>query len=115
MTTKKHPKDEMLINLGIIIRRMRLSKGFKSAELFSYENNLNRTAYWRWENGQNMTMKNFFKICSIHEMTPQEIFEQMDRKYKGPAKLSLASEPSIGQKRKDSDPDKYDDPATNDY
>ena len=61
MSTKNHPKDEMLINLGIIIRRLRLTKGFKSAELFSYENNLNRTAYWRWENGQNITMKNFFK------------------------------------------------------
>ncbi len=97
MSTKKHPKDEMLIDLGIIIRRLRLSKGFKSAELFSYENNLNRTAYWRWENGQNITMKNFFRICVIHEMSPREVFELMEFKYQGQSNLSIASEPIINK------------------
>lgn len=93
MSTKKHPKDEMLIDLGIVIRRLRLKKGFKSAELFSYENNLNRTAYWRWENGQNITMKNFFKICSIHDLSPKELFEQMEYKPGSPDKLAMAAEP----------------------
>lgn len=95
MSTKKHPKDEMLINLGIVIRRLRLNRGFKSAELFSYENNLNRTAYWRWENGQNITMKNFFRICSIHQMTPKDVFDLMEHKYKEQGLLSIASEPII--------------------
>ncbi len=98
MSTKNHPKDEMLINLGIVIRRLRLNKGFKSAELFSYENNLNRTAYWRWENGQNITMKNFFKICGIHDLSPKEVFELMENRYKGLSSLSLASEPNITKK-----------------
>lgn len=98
MSTKNHPKDEMLINLGIVIRRLRLNKGFKSAELFSYENNLNRTAYWRWENGQNITMKNFFKICSIHDLSPKEVFDLMENRYKGQSTLSLASEPKIVKK-----------------
>ena len=93
MSTKKHPKDEKLIDLGIIIRRLRLTKGFKSAELFSYENNLNRTAYWRWENGQNITMKNFFRICSIHNMSPKQVFELMEPKYDGKSQMSIASEP----------------------
>lgn len=95
MSTKNHPKDEMLINLGIVIRRLRLNKGFKSAELFSYENNLNRTAYWRWENGQNITMKNFFRICVIHELSPRAVFELMENRYNGISNLSIASEPSI--------------------
>jgi len=98
MSTKNHPKDEMLINLGIIIRRLRLTKGFKSAELFSYENNLNRTAYWRWENGQNITMKNFFKICSIHDLSPRQVFELMENRYTGLSSLSIASEPFIEKK-----------------
>ncbi len=82
MSTKKHIKDEMLIDLGIVIRKLRLDKGFRSAELFSYENNLNRTAYWRWENGQNITMKNFFRICSIHQMSPKQVFDMLEIKYK---------------------------------
>lgn len=80
MKNTKKEKHEMLLDLGIMIRKLRLKKGFKSAELFSYENNLNRTAYWRWENGQNITMKNFFKICSIHQLTPREFFDMLDKK-----------------------------------
>lgn len=76
----KNKRNEMLINLGVTIRKLRLKKGFKSAELFSYENNLNRTAYWRWENGQNLTMKNFFKLCNIHNLTPKDLFEIMENK-----------------------------------
>lgn len=81
MKQNKKDKNEMLINVGVAIRKLRLKKGFKSAEMFSYENNLNRTAYWRWENGQNITMKNFFKICNIHKLSPREFFELFDKKY----------------------------------
>ncbi len=102
METKRQSKDEMLINLGIIIRRLRLKSGFKSAELFSYENNLNRTAYWRWENGQNITMKNFFRICSIHNLSPKEVFSMMENPGSTKASLRIASEPesnsSLGYK-----------------
>ncbi len=100
MSTQKNTKDERLIDLGIIIRRLRISKGFRSAELFSYENNLNRTAYWRWENGQNITMKNFFRICSIHKMSPMEVFGLMELKYNRISQISLASEPEV-QNRED--------------
>lgn len=77
---KKNTKNEMLHNLGSTFRQLRMRKGFKSAEIFSYENDLNRTAYWRWENGENITMKNFFKLCNIHELSPKEIFEILETK-----------------------------------
>ena len=70
----KNIKNEMLFNLGSTLRVLRMKKGFKSAEVFSYENDLNRTAYWRWENGENITMKNFFKLCDIHDISPKELF-----------------------------------------
>lgn len=92
MKKEKQTKDEMLINLGIIIRKLRLKKGFKSAELFSYENNLNRTAYWRWENGQNITMKNFFKICSIHNLKPRDVFELIENKFEHKDNLYFLNE-----------------------
>jgi hypothetical protein len=77
---KKENKDEMLHGLGSTFRQLRMIKGFKSAEIFSYENDLNRTAYWRWENGENMTMKNFFKLCNIHQLSPREVFELLENK-----------------------------------
>lgn len=71
----KNTKHELLYDLGSTLRQLRMRKGFKSAEIFSYENDLNRTAYWRWENGENITMKNFFKLCDIHNISPRELFE----------------------------------------
>ncbi len=79
MKTKKL-KNEMLFNLGSTLRILRMKRGFKSAEVFSYENDLNRTAYWRWENGENITMKNFFKLCDIHNISPKELFEILENK-----------------------------------
>ena len=76
----KNIKNEMLFNLGSTLRVLRMKKGFKSAEVFSYENDLNRTAYWRWENGENITMKNFFKLCDIHDISPKELFEILENK-----------------------------------
>jgi hypothetical protein len=78
---KKRKKTESLINLGIIFRKLRIEKGYKSAEHFSFDNELNRTAYWRWENGENMTMLSFLKLCSIHNLSPKDLFEKVDSKF----------------------------------
>jgi hypothetical protein len=87
---KKNIKNEMLLGLGSTFRQLRMRKGFKSAEIFSYENDLNRTAYWRWENGENMTMKNFLRLCNIHEISPKQLFEILEDK---DLKTSLVNEP----------------------
>jgi hypothetical protein len=88
---KMKSKDEVLSNIGSTLRQLRMSKGFKSAEVFSYENDINRTAYWRWENGENITMKNFLKLCEIHNITPRELFEICDDKK---IKSTLMNEPN---------------------
>lgn len=91
MKSTQH-KNEMLFNLGSTFRQLRMRKGFKSAEIFSYEHDLNRTAYWRWENGQNITMKNFLRLCEIHGLAPQEMFE-MTSSRNLTTKEFLANEP----------------------
>ena len=80
-------------NLGSTLRQLRMRKGFKSAEVFSFENDLIRTAYWRWENGQNITIKNLLKLCEIHKISPKELFEIIDNKYSVESKMSLINEP----------------------
>ena len=86
-------KDERLYNLGSTFRQLRLRKGFKSAEIFSYENDLNRTAYWRWENGENITMKNFLRLCEIHDITPKNLFEIIECKKDAANHQKLLNEP----------------------
>jgi transcriptional regulator with XRE-family HTH domain len=73
-------KPECMINLGVTLRILRLRKGYRSAEQFSYEYDLNRTAYWRWENGENITMKNFLRLCEIHNISPKSLFELVERR-----------------------------------
>ncbi len=74
-------KDESLINIGVIFRKLRIVNGYRSAEQFSYENELNRTAYWRWENGENMTLRSFLRLCKIHGVSPSELFIMVEEKF----------------------------------
>lgn len=90
---KNTKTGHIMNNLGSTLRQLRMRKGFKSAEVFSFENDLNRTAYWRWENGQNITIKNLLKLCEIHKISPKELFEIIDNKYSIESKLSLINEP----------------------
>lgn len=85
--------NSILINLGSTLRQLRMRKGFKSAEVFSFENELNRTAYWRWENGQNITMKNLIRLCDIHKITPKELFEIIENRYSVEYRNELLNEP----------------------
>lgn len=91
MEKSKHP--QVLTNLGSTLRQLRMRRGFKSAELFSYENDLNRTAYWRWENGENITMKNFLKLCDIHKISPKDVFEIVENKYSKESRSEMVNEP----------------------
>jgi hypothetical protein len=90
---KHKNRNEQLYDLGCTFRQLRLRKGFKSAEVFSFENDLNRTAYWRWENGENITMKNFLKLCSIHNISPTDVFIMLDNKRNRIKNDSLLNEP----------------------
>ena len=99
----KSIKNEILYSLGSTLRQLRMRKGFKSAEIFSYENDLNRTAYWRWENGENITMKNFLRLCEIHKISPREVFEIVELKNNNPQKQIILNEPgSVVFKKKHS-------------
>lgn len=93
MKSKGKIKNKLLYDLGCTFRQLRLRKGFKSAEVFSFENDLNRTAYWRWENGENITMRNFLKLCQIHKISPTDIFIMLDNKRNHIKNESLLNEP----------------------
>ena len=67
--------NEQLKKVGIILRELRIKKGYSSAENFSYDYELCRSNYWRWENGQNITLKNIYRICDIHEISLKTFFE----------------------------------------
>ena len=69
-----------LKSIGRHLREIRKEKGYSSAEIFAYENSLNRVSYWRIENGQNFTMKMLLKILDIHGMSLEEFFSSIASK-----------------------------------
>ena len=60
--------------IGNRIKDLRKSKGYTSAEIFAYDNNLSRVSYWRMEHGYNITMQSLLKILDIHNISLVEFF-----------------------------------------
>ena len=57
------------------IKQLRLESGCTSYETFAFDNEINRVQYWRMENGGNITLKTFFRLLEIHQITPQEFYK----------------------------------------
>ncbi|OYU80450.1 MAG: transcriptional regulator [Flavobacterium sp. BFFFF1] len=57
------------------IKQLRINMGYSSHETFANDKDINRVQYWRIEKGHNITLKTFFKILAIHNLTPEEFFK----------------------------------------
>ncbi len=69
--------DARLLAIGKQIKQLRIEKGYSSAEIFAYENNLNRISYWRMEKGTNITITSLLKILDIHKITLSDFFSKL--------------------------------------
>lgn len=75
-----NPEDKIIQQIETVskkIKQLRKAKGFTSFEAFANEYDLDRVQYWRVESGTNMTLKTFFRILEIHNITPQEFFSDL--------------------------------------
>ena len=71
-------EDPRLEEIGRRIKELRVKKGYKSAEIFAYEHNLNRVSYWRMEKGCNITMSSLLKILDIHRISLGDFFHKVE-------------------------------------
>jgi hypothetical protein len=63
--------------IGDKLKKLRIKAKYKSAEIFAYENELNRVQYWRMEKGANFTMQSLLKVLNIHKITLEEFFKDL--------------------------------------
>lgn len=61
--------------IGGRFRALRKAKGHKSAELFAYSIGMDRKQYSEYENGKDMRMTTFLRLCDALEVTPDEFFK----------------------------------------
>ena len=71
---KQEDFEATLALIGKKIKSLRIKAGYKSYEVFAYENDLSRIQYWKMEKGVNCTFKSLQKVLDIHEMNIQEFF-----------------------------------------
>src|SRR5690349_478226 len=72
--TNSDLKDTML-SIGATLRKLRLRKGYKCAEYFAFQYQLNRSAYYGWENGKNISIKKLIIVCEALDITLLEFFQ----------------------------------------
>ncbi len=75
MTKATQPgQDPRLEKIGKRIKKLRIEKGYTSAEIFAYEHGLNRVSYWRMEKGCNLTLVSLLRILDIHGISLETFF-----------------------------------------
>lgn len=72
-------RDKRFFDLAIIIRKRRMELGYKSAEKFAYDNNLNRSVYQRWENAEDLNVTSLIKLLYTLKMSASTLFEKWEQ------------------------------------
>jgi hypothetical protein len=67
--------DKRMVLVGKKLKELRVKAGYKSAENFSSDNELNRVQYWRMEKGANFTLHSLLKVIAIHKLSLEEFFK----------------------------------------
>lgn len=75
----KHDFEGTISLVGAKLKALRIQAGYKSYEVFAWENDLSRIQYWKMEKGVNCTFKSLHKVLQIHEMSIQEFFTHLDK------------------------------------
>jgi len=70
--------EKQLVRVGEKLKKLRTKAGYKSAEIFAYDNELNRVQYWRMEKGANFTLLSLIKVLDIHKITLEEFFKGLE-------------------------------------
>lgn len=72
--------NSIINQIGERIKALRIKAGYKSYEVFAWENNLSRIQYWKMEKGTNCTLKSLHKVLKIHRLTYREFFDSLEDK-----------------------------------
>ncbi|MEQ9414250.1 MAG: helix-turn-helix transcriptional regulator [Cyclobacteriaceae bacterium] len=58
------------------IKELRKSKGYSSADLFAYDNNISRGQYGRYERGEDIRFSTLAKLIHTFDLTVEEFFAE---------------------------------------
>jgi len=64
-------------NIGSKLKKLRVNAGYKSYEVFAWDNKISRIQYWKMEKGTNFTLKSLKRVLDIHDMRIDTFFNSL--------------------------------------
>jgi DNA-binding XRE family transcriptional regulator len=65
-----------MLNLGKRIKSLRIKMGYSSYEQFAYENEMSRSQYGRYENGQDLRLTTLLRLVEIFGLSLSDFFNE---------------------------------------
>ncbi len=66
-------KFKSKLRTGTIVRKKRIELGYKSAEKFAHDHNVNRSTYQRIEAGNDLLLSTVFRLAEIFNCHPNDL------------------------------------------
>ena len=73
--------DKRILQIGELLRKIRIESGYSSHEFFAWEHNIPRVQYWRMEKGNNFTIKTLLRVLDAHGISLQEFFKLLGQEF----------------------------------
>ena len=70
--------QEKLSKLGKRFKELRIEKGYPNYEQFAFQNNISRSQYGRYENGQDIRFSSLCKVLKALDVTFEEFFKDFE-------------------------------------
>tara|TARA_R110002124_G_scaffold17532_3_gene73487 strand:- start:372833 stop:373075 length:243 start_codon:yes stop_codon:yes gene_type:complete len=75
MATHEKYIEENLEKLGKRLQELRIKKGYKNYEQFAFQNDISRSQYGRYENGQDLRFSTLCKVLKALDISFEEFFK----------------------------------------
>ncbi|MDB9836693.1 hypothetical protein OAC51_07300 [Flavobacteriaceae bacterium] len=69
--------ESLKTNIGSELKKLRVNAGYKSYEVFAWDNKISRIQYWKMEKGTNCTLKSLKRVLDIHDMRMDTFFNSL--------------------------------------
>jgi hypothetical protein len=69
--------ESLKANIGKELKRLRVNAGYKSYEVFAWDNKISRIQYWKMEKVTNCTLKSLKRVLDIHDVRMDTFFNSL--------------------------------------
>lgn len=71
----KKQVDKRILKIAEKIKKMRKDKGYRSYDVFAWDNEISRISYWRMETGVNFRFETLLKVLDAHKISLEDFFK----------------------------------------